>query len=82
MSRRVFVPEPNVDSALVAFRRRPGFVFGRPVAAAQRGRPGAFAHRRKTLANSLALAGLPPPPERYAALRAEALAPEQFLELL
>ena len=43
---------------------------------------GAFAHRRKTLANSLALAGLPPPPERYAALRAEALAPEQFLELL
>jgi 16S rRNA (adenine1518-N6/adenine1519-N6)-dimethyltransferase len=82
VSRRVFVPEPNVDSALVAYRRRPGFTFGpewEELSAVVRG---AFAHRRKTLANSLALAGLPPPPERYAALRAEALAPEQFLELV
>ena len=43
---------------------------------------GAFSHRRKTLANSLELAGLPAPPERYARLRAEQLAPEQFLELV
>ena len=82
VSRRVFVPEPNVDSALVAYRRRPGFVFGPQWEQLSVVVRGAFAHRRKTLANSLALAGLPPPPERYAALRAEALAPEQFLELL
>ena len=57
VSRTVFRPVPNVDSALVAFaaasrrrlRRRP-----RVVAAA-------FAHRRKTLANSLALAGVAEP---------------------
>lgn len=82
VSRRVFVPEPNVDSALVAYRRRPGFVFGPDWERLTTVVRGAFAHRRKTLANSLALAGLAAPPERYAALRAEALAPEQFLELV
>jgi 16S rRNA (adenine1518-N6/adenine1519-N6)-dimethyltransferase len=82
VSRRVFVPEPNVDSALVAYRRRPGFVFGPEWERLTSVVRGAFAHRRKTLANSLTLAGLPPPPERFAGLRAEALAPEQFLELL
>jgi 16S rRNA (adenine1518-N6/adenine1519-N6)-dimethyltransferase len=81
VSRRVFVPVPNVDSALVAFERRPG---GGP--------PGdwdwlvrvvhaAFAHRRKTLANSLALSGLPAPPAELAALRAEQLPPERFPDL-
>ena len=29
VSRHVFVPQPNVDSMLVAFRRRPGVVSGR-----------------------------------------------------
>jgi hypothetical protein len=41
---------------------------------------GAFAHRRKTLANSLELAGLPAPPPELAGVRAEQLPPERFLE--
>ena len=47
----VFRPRPRVDSALVAFERIEGPPLGpiRPVVHA------AFAHRRKTLANSLAL---------------------------
>ena len=81
VSRRVFSPVPNVDSALVAFQRRDdaplGDGWGELVALVR----GSFSHRRKTLANSLALAGLPAPPERFARLRAEQLAPEQFLEL-
>ena len=64
VSRHVFVPEPNVDSALVAYRRRPGVVFGAEWERLSMVVRGAFAHRRKTLANSLALAGLPPPPDR------------------
>ena len=82
VSRRVFTPVPRVDSALVAFERR-GDLVERPewprLAAAVRA---AFAHRRKRLDNSLALAGMPPPPPALAALRAEQLSPEQFLELL
>ena len=54
VSRSVFLPVPNVDSALRRLRAAPGA--GR--AAALRALvAGAFAHRRKTLANSLALAG-------------------------
>ena len=54
VSREVFRPRPNVDSALVAFRRTaPG-----PGPAVKRLVEAAFAHRRKTLANSLALAGV------------------------
>ena len=54
VSREVFRPRPNVASALVAFERlAPGVPDGvKPVV------EGAFAHRRKTLANSLALAGV------------------------
>jgi 16S rRNA (adenine1518-N6/adenine1519-N6)-dimethyltransferase len=87
VGRTVFSPPPNVDSALVAFRRirRWGPEFGHLKEVVQ----GAFGHRRKTLANSLALAGW----ERAAvesaltamglptASRAEALAPGQFVEL-
>ena len=50
VSRTVFRPPPNVDSALVAFRRRPlpeHFPEVKRVVGA------AFAHRRKTLPNSL-----------------------------
>jgi 16S rRNA (adenine1518-N6/adenine1519-N6)-dimethyltransferase len=72
--RSVFHPVPNVDSVLVAMRRRPAPV-GPDVAASGRWQAGAtpalralvagsFAHRRKTLAGSLELAGrkvsLPP----------------------
>jgi 16S rRNA (adenine1518-N6/adenine1519-N6)-dimethyltransferase len=88
VSRTAFRPPPNVDSALVAFRRRRawGPEFTRVKQIVQ----GAFAHRRKTLANSLALAGVS---SRGAAedvltglgkprdARAEALVPDQFLRL-
>ncbi len=52
--RTVFHPVPNVDSVLVGMRRRPG---AQPVSPALRTLVAdAFAHRRKTLAGSLALA--------------------------
>jgi 16S rRNA (adenine1518-N6/adenine1519-N6)-dimethyltransferase len=83
----VFRPRPRVDSALVAFVRRSGPPLGvlRPVVEA------AFAHRRKTLANSVALAGLASRARADAALaairkppetRAEELAPEDFVALV
>ena len=87
VSRAVFRPPPNVDSALVAFRRRREW--GEGFEALKHVVHAAFAHRRKTLANSLELAGV----ERgrahpaLAALgvapdaRAETLSPEQFVEL-
>jgi 16S rRNA (adenine1518-N6/adenine1519-N6)-dimethyltransferase len=87
VSRTVFRPPPNVDSALVAFARiagpsRPDDV--RRVVAT------AFAHRRKTLANSVSLAGLASREQvvdvlrglgRDASIRAEALEPDEFVEL-
>jgi 16S rRNA (adenine1518-N6/adenine1519-N6)-dimethyltransferase len=86
VSREVFRPRPNVDSALVAFRRiRAGT---RPEV--KRIVEGAFAHRRKTLANSLALAGVAGRDRSVEALeaigrdpasRAEALAPLDFVAL-
>jgi 16S rRNA (adenine1518-N6/adenine1519-N6)-dimethyltransferase len=87
VSRTVFRPPPNVDSALVAFRRKqlpPGFSRVKEVVTA------AFAHRRKTLPNSLALAGLAAREQAAEALaaighptdtRAEALAPAEFVAL-
>jgi 16S rRNA (adenine1518-N6/adenine1519-N6)-dimethyltransferase len=81
VSRSVFVPQPNVDSMLVAFRRREGFAFDADWAWTGTVVRGAFAHRRKTLANSLRLAGLPAPPAEIADLRAEQLPPERFAVL-
>jgi 16S rRNA (adenine1518-N6/adenine1519-N6)-dimethyltransferase len=81
VSRHVFVPEPRVDSMLIAFRRRPGFVFGPGWEWTGRVVHGAFAHRRKTLQNSLRLAGLPAPPGDIAELRAEQLTPERLERL-
>jgi 16S rRNA (adenine1518-N6/adenine1519-N6)-dimethyltransferase len=87
VSRSVFRPQPNVDSALVAFRRRElptDFARVKTVVAA------AFAHRRKQLANSLELAGAATREQAGAALaavgrdasaRAEELAPHEFVEL-
>jgi 16S rRNA (adenine1518-N6/adenine1519-N6)-dimethyltransferase len=87
VSRTVFRPRPNVDSALVAFRRRelpPDFARVKQVVGA------AFAHRRKRLANSLELAGLATRAEATSALaeiereptaRAEELAPPEFVAL-
>jgi len=87
VSRTVFRPPPNVESALVAFRRieRPARL--RDV---RRVVEGAFSHRRKTLANSLELAGVSSRPAAAAALdaigrradaRAEALEPGEFIAL-
>jgi 16S rRNA (adenine1518-N6/adenine1519-N6)-dimethyltransferase len=81
VSRRVFAPVPNVDSALVAFERRPGVRFDEEWERIAERVHGAFAHRRKTIANSLALAGLEPPPAELASRRAEQLSPEEFRSL-
>jgi 16S rRNA (adenine1518-N6/adenine1519-N6)-dimethyltransferase len=92
VSRSVFVPVPNVDSTLVAFARRAewGELAGdwaRIVATVR----AAFAYRRKTVANALALAGWRD--DRAAVelalraagidpgARAEALAPDAFARL-
>lgn len=87
VARTVFRPPPNVDSALVAFRRLPlpdGFERIKAVI------EGSFAHRRKTLPNSLSLAGLASRERAAAALeaigrraeaRAEALEPAEFVAL-
>jgi 16S rRNA (adenine1518-N6/adenine1519-N6)-dimethyltransferase len=89
VSRTVFVPVPNVDSVLVELRRR-GPAAAPDVRALVHG---AFAHRRKALARSLALAGAGGDDVRARAraallemglpedARAERLAPEQFAEL-
>jgi 16S rRNA (adenine1518-N6/adenine1519-N6)-dimethyltransferase len=87
VARTVFRPPPNVDSALVAFRR-----VGLPddYARVKKIVTAAFAHRRKTLPNSLELSGIASRAAAAAALesigrepnaRAEALAPPEFLEL-
>jgi 16S rRNA (adenine1518-N6/adenine1519-N6)-dimethyltransferase len=87
VSREVFRPRPNVDSALVAFRRTE---LPRDYERVKRVVESAFAHRRKTLANSLALSGVAGRGEAAAALtaigcdpglRAEALAPREFVAL-
>jgi len=88
VARGVFRPRPNVDSALVAFRRLGPLPHG--FAEVRRVVQAAFAHRRKTLANSLELAGLASRERAAAALaelglepsvRAERLRPEQFARL-
>ena len=87
VSRTVFRPRPNVDSALVAFRRLPLPPDYRQV---KRIVEAAFAHRRKTLPNSVALAGVATRREAEDALaavgrpanaRAESLAPQEFVAL-
>jgi len=87
VSRTVFRPQPNVDSALVAFRR-----VGLPedFARVKKIVTAAFAHRRKTLPNSLELAGVASRTAGADALaaigrkpntRAEALTPPEFVAL-
>jgi 16S rRNA (adenine1518-N6/adenine1519-N6)-dimethyltransferase len=87
VSRTVFRPPPSVDSALVAFQRKP---LPERFAELKRIIEASFAHRRKTLPNSLELAGAATRARAAEALaglgrradtRAEALAPEEFVEL-
>ncbi|HXD63153.1 MAG TPA: 16S rRNA (adenine(1518)-N(6)/adenine(1519)-N(6))-dimethyltransferase RsmA [Solirubrobacteraceae bacterium] len=92
VSRQVFRPVPNVDSVLLGLRRRGPAADPAVVSVVH----GAFAHRRKTLAGSLALTGSrhgfgPDVRDRARAAlvelghpadeRAERLAPEEFREL-
>ena len=89
VSRRVFHPVPKVDSVLVVLERRGPAAPPDVRELARR----AFAHRRKALAGSLALAADAPAGIRERAraalermglpadARAERLAPEQFREL-
>jgi 16S rRNA (adenine1518-N6/adenine1519-N6)-dimethyltransferase len=78
VSRNVFRPRPNVESAVVAFRRT-----GLPDDFAQVKRivEAAFAHRRKKLANSLELSGVDTTRARIPDARAEELTPTDLLEL-
>ncbi len=87
VARTVFRPPPNVDSALVAFRR---IQLPDDFAGVKRIVEAAFSHRRKTLPNSLAHAGAATREQGAAALaaigrdpatRAEALAPPEFVAL-
>jgi 16S rRNA (adenine1518-N6/adenine1519-N6)-dimethyltransferase len=87
VSRTVFLPPPNVESALVAFRRT---ALPEDFAEIKNVVEAAFAHRRKTLPNSLKLAGLAQRARAVEALaeiarkpnvRAEALEPEEFVAL-
>lgn len=85
--RTVFAPPPNVDSALVRILRT-GIA---PSPSVRRLVRAAFAHRRKALSRSLALAGVPLERERVREalvrlghppdVRAERLAPEEFVAL-
>jgi 16S rRNA (adenine1518-N6/adenine1519-N6)-dimethyltransferase len=87
VSRTVFRPPPNVDSALVAFRRT---VLPERYQDVKALVEAAFAHRRKTLPNSLELAGAAARDDAAEALRAlgrdpatraEALSPPEFVAL-
>jgi 16S rRNA (adenine1518-N6/adenine1519-N6)-dimethyltransferase len=87
VSRTVFRPRPNVESALVAFRRTSlpeDYQRVKKIVVA------GFAHRRKTLPNSLELAGVASRESAATALaaighasaaRAEELAPAEFVAL-
>jgi 16S rRNA (adenine1518-N6/adenine1519-N6)-dimethyltransferase len=86
VSREVFRPRPNVDSALVAFER----VAAGPPRELRALVEASFAHRRKTLPNALALSGFASRDEGAVALeaighgsavRAEELEPPEFVAL-
>ncbi len=86
VSPTAFRPRPRVESAIVAFER----VAGTPLARVRPVVEAAFAHRRKTLANSVALSGLTQRSRAEEALaaigknrgaRAEELSPDDFVRL-
>jgi 16S rRNA (adenine1518-N6/adenine1519-N6)-dimethyltransferase len=88
VARTCFRPQPNVDSALVALARRRSW--GPEYPWLKRVVQGAFSHRRKTLANSLELAGVASRERTVSALaalgrpageRAESLTPDEFPQL-
>ncbi len=89
VARTCFQPRPRVDSVLLALHRRR--LWGPEYPGLKRLVQGAFAHRRKTLPNALELAGLATRERavealetlgRRADVRAQALAPDEFMLLL
>jgi 16S rRNA (adenine1518-N6/adenine1519-N6)-dimethyltransferase len=87
VTREVFRPRPNVDSTLVAFRRT---LLPADWTALKRVVEAGFAHRRKTLPNSIALSGVATRERaeealrtlgRNSAARAEELEPAEFVAL-
>jgi 16S rRNA (adenine1518-N6/adenine1519-N6)-dimethyltransferase len=87
VTREVFRPRPNVDSMLVAFRRT---TLPADWTALKRVVEAGFAHRRKTLPNSIALSGVATRERaeealrtlgRNPAARAEELEPAEFVAL-
>jgi 16S rRNA (adenine1518-N6/adenine1519-N6)-dimethyltransferase len=79
VSRNVFRPRPNVESAIVAFRRRGPLP--EDFAHIKRVVEAAFSHRRKKLANSLELAGVDVDDAVVPEVRAEELTPSDFVQL-
>jgi 16S rRNA (adenine1518-N6/adenine1519-N6)-dimethyltransferase len=79
VSRNVFRPRPNVESAIVAFRRRGPLP--EDFAHIKRIVEAAFSHRRKKLANSLELAGVDVDDAVVPEVRAEELTPSDFVQL-
>jgi 16S rRNA (adenine1518-N6/adenine1519-N6)-dimethyltransferase len=79
VSRNVFRPRPNVESAIVSFRRRSPLPHD--FTHIKRVVEGAFAHRRKKLANSLELAGMAVGDVAVPDVRAEELTPAEFVQL-
>jgi 16S rRNA (adenine1518-N6/adenine1519-N6)-dimethyltransferase len=79
VSRNVFRPRPNVESGVVAFRRRGELP--EDFAHVKRVVEASFAHRRKKLANSLQLAGVDVRDLAVPDVRAEELTPSDFVRL-
>jgi 16S rRNA (adenine1518-N6/adenine1519-N6)-dimethyltransferase len=79
VSRNVFRPRPNVESAIVAFRRRSALP--EDYARVKRVVEASFSHRRKMLANSLELAGIDVRDAAVPEVRAEELTPQDFVRL-
>jgi 16S rRNA (adenine1518-N6/adenine1519-N6)-dimethyltransferase len=86
VSRNVFYPKPDVESAIVGldFRRHPGLSADADVEQIRQVVRTAFNQRRKTLRNSLKSwveRTQRPVPEAWASRRAEELTPPEFAEL-
>ncbi|MCW2949920.1 MAG: dimethyladenosine transferase [Thermoleophilia bacterium] len=88
VARSVFVPPPNVDSVLIAFRRTDHLIAPERVPAFAAFVKTAFMHRRKTLANNLQTSGIALRDATVQALadvdllpaaRPEQLSPERFV---
>lgn len=90
VSRQVFIPPPNVDSSLIAFKRDLNLISPERVPEFSRFLKDAFRHRRKTLANNLQSSKVATREQTTAALnkveleatsRPEQVSPARFVEI-